>query len=155
MCSHEIKYHHVDEDDNELTLVVEFNYQPGTPGQYRLRPENCYPSTDPEIEITSIRLDTASTPHSRQHPRYRGHFNFFTPSKVIINALKQLDAGTFAISTVNTELYIDRCIALEALNQGGFIGPAQLLVQVEITDLLSDETITDIEAKCWEFLESA
>ena len=147
-----IEYHHVDGDDNELTLLVEFDYIPGDPGRLNARWEDCYPATDPEIEITSISLLEASTPQSRQHSRYRGIFNFRTPAQIIINALEQCatrNAQPESVQPVNTDLYYDRNSTLNALNQGGFIGPAQQLIPVEISDLLSNETLNDIEAECW------
>ena len=141
-----IEYYHTDTDDNELTLIVEFDYRPGDPGRLNDLPENCYPSEDPEIDITSIRLADASTESSRTHPRYRSRFSFKTPDEIIGNALEQLGADISDGPTFTTWLFT----TLDALNQGGFIGPTQRLVGVEISDLLSEKTFSDIEAKCWE-----
>lgn len=140
---HSLHYHHTDAQDNDLTLLVEFTHQPGDFGRYSVPPEDCYPATTPEVEITSIRLATASTQQSRTCPHYAGHFSSETPNSTIASALNQL--GNAGFSTQLTT-------ALEALNQGGFLGPYQHLVPIDISDLLSDDIISDIEDACFEHI---
>jgi len=148
--SHTAHYHHIDSQDNELTLQVEFSYTPGDPGRYHGLPEDCYPAEAAEVEILSITLAEASTPDSRQYPtRYPQLFKACTHSGSLTQALSQLgvEQSTKMISLLEP--------LFSALNTGGFIGPEQHLVPVDISDLLSSDTIDSIEAACFEAIEQA
>ena len=44
----------IDDEEVDVVLDVEYDYQPGEPAITHLLPENCDPGTAPEVNITSV-----------------------------------------------------------------------------------------------------
>lgn len=52
--THEFPYLYTDSENQTQEWLVTFLFTPGDPGKLSGLPENCYPSSAPEVEITSI-----------------------------------------------------------------------------------------------------
>ena len=136
---------HSDAQGRETTFLVQFTYTPEIPGIYDQIPENCRPYSPPEVDIEGVYLYSTSTEQSRTQPR------LFQISKQTPAIEMQMLCKQFDLSLQDP--WKDIRILFQALNSGGFIGPAQLHPQTNLYELLSTETLDSIEAACFTHMD--